>query len=266
MSILRTRLVLSLALWCTWASFLLAWPTAQAFSVVPPYCRRLPPPYAQSKLFVSSDGDGGVTSNDLTHSDIEWRLRPPEGTRRIDRLKIKLGANILRLWSKLKGMELPPVLCPRGGRALLEAYYKEPGQRKKKIARFGFTTARGPSSPEIDKTIVETYNINPPPLSATIAAIIYMFVEPDYRGRNVGALALDVISTIQSVQVVDFTVLVADDNGSGGLVRWYEEHGYSKAPLLQKILGSPHKENGVAMISPVKSGAGFFDQCVIKWW
>ena len=118
----------------------------------------------------------------------------------------------------------------------------------------------------VDTTIREIYNINPAPLSATIAAIIYMFVEPEYRNRDVGALALEVISAIQSVQAVDFTVLVADDNGSGGLVRWYEDHGYSKAPLLQNILGSPDKQNGTAMISPVQIREGFFDQCTVKWW
>lgn len=119
---------------------------------------------------------------------------------------------------------------------------------------------------QVDTTIKELYEINPPPLSATIAAIIYMFVEPDYRNRDVGVLAMEVISAIQAVQAVDFTILVADDNGSGGLVRWYEEHGYSKAPRLQNMLGSPNKENGVAMISPVKIEPGFFDRCAIKWW
>lgn len=219
-----------------------------------------------SRSFASNNGDDAETPKQLSHSDVGWKLRPPEGTSRVGRLKHNLGANILRLDSKLKGQELPPVLCPRGGRALLEAYYKEPGGRKKKIARFGFTTARGPSSPEIDATIRETYKIDPPPLSASIAAIIYMFVEPDYRSLNVGALALEVISAIQSVQVVDFTVLVADDNGSGGLVRWYEENGYSKAPLLQNMLGSPDKKNGVAMIAPVKIERGFFDRCTVEWW
>jgi len=217
----------------------------------------------QPKLFaVNNDKDEETNKQLLSHSDIEWKLRPPEGTSRLDRWKIKLGANLLRLNSN----ELPPILCPKGGRAMLEAYYKEPGKRKKKIGRFGFTTSRGPSSPEIDTTIREIYNINPPPLSATIAAIIYMFVEPEYRSRNVGALALEVISAIQSVQAVDFTVLVADDNGSGSLVGWYEEHDYSKAPLMQDILGSPNKTNGISMISPVTIKPRFFDQCVVKWW
>ncbi len=93
-----------------------------------------------------------------------------------------------------------------------------------------------------------------------------MYVEPEYRNRNVGALALEVISAIQSVQAVDFTILVADDNGSGGLVRWYEDHGYSKAPLLQNMLGSPDGVNGVTLIAPVTIEQGFFDKCVVKWW
>ncbi len=119
---------------------------------------------------------------------------------------------------------------------------------------------------QVDTTIRDTYNIDPPPLSANIAAIIYMFVEPTYRNRNVGSLALDVISAIQYIQGVDFTILVADDTGSGGLVRWYEKYGYARAPLLQDMLGSPDKKNGIAMISPVVIKPGFFDQCVIKWW
>ena len=117
----------------------------------------------------------------------------------------------------------------------------------------------------VDTTIRELYNINPS-LSATIGAIIYMFIEPEYRKFGVGSLALEVISAIHSVQAVDFTVLVADDNGSGGLVRWYESHGFSKAPLMQKVLGSPDGKFGTAMIRPVSVSAGFFNECQVKWW
>ena len=125
---------------------------------------------------------------------------------------------------------------------------------------------RLPACRAVDATIRETYGIDPPPRSAAIAAIVYMFVEPDHRGRDVGARALEVIAAIHAVQAVDFTVLVADDDGSGGLVRWYERHGYSRAPRLQDALGSPEGAHGVAMIAPVAAEAGFFDRCAVKWW
>ena len=136
--------------------------------------------------------------------------------------------------------------------------------KKKMIAKFGFTTSRGPSNNEIDTTIREIYNINPPSNVATIAAIIYMYVEPQYRRRNVGSLALEVISAIQAVQAVDFTILVA--SGDDALVEWYEKRGYTRAPLLQNMMGSPDGEYGVAMIAPVHVTNGFFDECCVKWW
>lgn len=118
----------------------------------------------------------------------------------------------------------------------------------------------------VDRTISETYNIDPPPMSATVGAIIYMYVEPEYRGKNAGMLALEVISAIHSIQAIDFTILVADDNGSGGLVRWYEDNGFVRAPLLQEMMGSPDEKFGVSMITPVSIKEGFFDTCTIKWW
>ena len=60
----------------------------------------------------------------LTHADIEWRLIAPEGTSRLDRWKIKLGAFVIRADRKIRRSPPPPLLCPRGGQALLEAYYK----------------------------------------------------------------------------------------------------------------------------------------------
>lgn len=81
--------------------------------------KRLP-----SFRFATNDDDDDAKHALLEHSDVEWRLRPPEGTSRLQRMKLKLGASILRLDSKLRGQTLPPVLCPRGGQALLEGYLK----------------------------------------------------------------------------------------------------------------------------------------------
>lgn len=118
MAPMHSQILVSLVTWCLWAALPFEAPTAQAF-VAPPHRPLCPATTLRSQLFATS---GSPTQ--LSHSDIEWRLRPPEGTSRLDRWKIKIGANLLRLDSKLKGRELPPVLCPRGGRALLEAYYK----------------------------------------------------------------------------------------------------------------------------------------------
>ena len=93
-----------------------------------------------------------TSSTKLTHSEITWKLRPPETSSKLTRLKTKFGANALRLLAKFKGEKLPPVLCPRGGRAMLEVYTKQRkrwwwmGRRREKIGRFGFTTLRGPSN------------------------------------------------------------------------------------------------------------------------
>lgn len=146
---------LNLACLFSFAAVISLPPSSQAFVSWPPLTKKLSCYTTQqpNQLFASTnkaDDNADISTHSrLSHSDIEWRLRPPEGTSRMDRLKFKLGTNILRLESKLKGNTLPPVLCPRGGRALLEAYHKGGSRRrKKKIARFGFTTARGPSSAE----------------------------------------------------------------------------------------------------------------------
>ena len=158
----QTTIIIFPLLWCYCALLLfvvLLSQNAQAFVVSSTYHRGVlhtsyscRPSHLSTRLCAATNSNynnkGGELSEQqaLSHSDIEWRLCPPEGTSRLNRWKIKIGANILRLSTN----QLPPVLCPKGGRAMLEAYYKEPGKmrRKKKIARFGFTTSRGPSSPE----------------------------------------------------------------------------------------------------------------------
>lgn len=136
------------------------------------------------------------------------------------------------------------------------------------MARFGITTTRGPPAPEIDETVSDIYNIptGVGMASPGIAAIIYMYVEPAYRKNGIGVLALEAIAAIQTVQGCDFTVLVADDDGSGKLIQWYEACGFTVAPKLQDIFGSPGGEFGVTMIRPTQVRSDIFAQCQIKWW
>lgn len=129
------------------------------------------------------------------------------------------------------------------------------GKKKKKVGRFGITARAGPPHPAMLETI-QTLLDNPdltPPLY--VGAIIYMFVQEDYRQRGIGHLALQAISWIHAQIHCGYTVLVADDNGSGKLVAWYEDHGFVQAPLLQDVLGSPDGIYGVTMIGPASGAA-----------
>jgi hypothetical protein len=93
-----------------------------------------------------------------------------------------------------------------------------------------------------------------------------MVVDAKYRKRQVGSLALEVISFIHVFQNCDFTLLVADEKGSGKLVSWYETHGFQQAPLLQDLLGSPNQKYGVAMIGPTDTGTSLPQDCRLEWW
>jgi GNAT superfamily N-acetyltransferase len=194
-----------------------------------------------------------------THADITWKLRPPPETSPIRRWWLKVAANLIRWDCRFFGKEAPFVLCPKGGRAVLEAYF-----RRTKVGRFGFSTERGPPAPPLRETVSDLYDGVHVPAAAGVGAIVYMHVEPEYRGRNIGAMALEVISLIQAIQGIDFTVLVVDDDGSGKLIDWYLRHGYSKAPKLQDILGSPGGKNGITMIAPTNSILPC--DCTIQWW
>lgn len=217
-----------------------------------------------SRLFSGEGAASQSTKENLGHADIVWKVRPPPQVSRLRRLWLRLAANLIRLDSMVKKEEPPLVLCPRGGEAVLEAHYRPNLSSKyEKIARFGITTERGPPIPQIRETVHDVYGVNRE-LMVGVGAIVYMFVEEPYRKKDVGALALDVISLIHAIQGCDFTVLVADDNGSGKLVHWYEQHGFTKAPKLQEIFGSPNGIHGLTMIAPTRQILP--EGCFIKWW
>jgi hypothetical protein len=211
----------------------------------------------------------------LTHADILWKIRPPPETSRVRKMITRIAANLIRLDCLVRRVDQPILLCPKGGQAVLEAHYRSPNNSSKKsskIGRFGITTESGPPVAQIQETVCDLYGLDPNILVRT-AAIIYMFVEPEYRGNDTGKLALQVMSLIHAVQGCDFTVLVADDSGSGKLVDWYEQQGYSKAPKLQETFGSPDGKYGITMIAPtqrIRVCAGKQQQqptdCLIQWW
>ena len=137
---------------------------------------------------------------------------------------------------------------------------------KKKVARFGITTHRGPPAPQITSTIKDIYNVTILGEEPGVAAIIYMFIEPEYRSTGLGEMALEIISSIQALQRCDFTILVADDDGSGKLIDWYTQNGFQKAPLIQDLMGSPGGIHGITMIRPTVVSNDVYHNCTIEWW
>lgn len=215
-----------------------------------------------------SDGASAAATSQspqaLTHGDVIWKLRPPPEYPRWRRIWLRLACNVLRLEFLIRGRRLPTVLCPRGGRALLECYIKQNGRRRaERIAKIGFTTEAGAPIPPIQDTVRDLYGRNPDILVRT-GAIIYMYVEPQYRKRNVGSLGLEVVSLVQACQNLDFCVLVANDKGSGRLVSWYESHNFQRAPKLQDAFGSPNAVFGVTMIAPTRKQMP--ENCTLQWW
>ena len=199
----------------------------------------------------------------LTHGDILWKIRLPPQSSRFKRLITKLSAWGIRLDCKLRGQTPPLVLCPKGGQALLEAWHQ-----RKRIGRFGITTEAGPCIPAMQQSVQDAFGIENVNFNIRSAAIIYMFVEEHMRGRNLGYLALEAIGLIHAAQGCDFTVLIADDKtpeqGVQKLVRWYENFGYKRAPMLQEPMGSPGEVYGVTMIGPTD---GRIPKDIrIQWW
>ena len=143
---------------------------------------------------------------------------------------------------------------------VLEAWHQDT-----KVARFGISTQPGPWAPPIIQTVLDIYGQQyVDDHDCYCCAIVYMFVEPEYRRRNLGPLALQVISYIHAHQGSDLTVLVADDKGSGKLVEWYQRHGFYLAPRLQDLLGSPNQIYGITMIGQAKEELP--SDCKIEWW
>ena len=206
------------------------------------------------------DGEDHVNGKaPLTHKDILWKIRCHPEQPWTARVYFRLAALALHTYLKLTKRKVPSVLCPAGGLCQLEAWYEG-----KRVGRFGITTTSGPPTPVIADQVQQLYPQQRLPGILQTAAIQFMVVEPAYRKRQIGRLALQVIAHIHASQNCDFTLLVADENGSGRLLAWYERYGFRQAPMLQDLLGSPNQQYGVAMIGPTKSELP--EDCRLQWW
>lgn len=69
---------------------------------------------------------------------------------------------------------------------------------------------------------------------ATVMVVVFCFVPLEQRGRGYGErmLSLAVQQLLKENGEGGFVMLTADDNGSGRLVRYYEQQGFRLAPTL----------------------------------
>jgi hypothetical protein len=190
----------------------------------------------------------------LTHADLIWRLCPPENFSLLEKTRWRLEAKLARIATSTDQQRI----------------WFPPYARQITIGRFGITVQSGPPVAELVETIHDLFHnddcqtANNATTTTTAAAIIYMVVDESYRSRHVGSLALQVMDAIHCAQGCAFTVLVADDNGSGKLVTWYQQQGFKLAPKLQTVFGSPNQQFGITMIRPTS-------ECVnsntrLEWW
>lgn len=248
------------ALLVVWIACVLPTEAFQSRPMVPSTRQRIYIKDDATNLFFFRDSSN-VISNDgeaqslLTHQDLQWRIQPLPETPPHQKVFLRLATAVVRLESWIQNKKLPTLLCPAGGQAVLEAFYQG-----KKVGRFGITTVPGPPASPIMQAVRDIYQINKPLVQT--GAIIYMFVEPEYRRRNIGPLALQMIAFVHAHQGMDFTVLVVDDDGSGKLIDWYQRMGYCKAPQLQELLGSPGGQFGITMMAPTNGTL----PAPIRWW
>jgi hypothetical protein len=139
-------------------------------------------PSERSKLFESlRTAESEDIHGNIEHRNIVWKLRPPSEISRRRRLWLRFAANVIRLDCLIKRQEPPLVLCPKGGKAVLEAHFRPNNSSKyEKIGRFLITTTFGPSNQPIQDTVHDLYGLRSD-VQVRVGAVIYMFVEEPYR-------------------------------------------------------------------------------------
>jgi len=198
-----------------------------------------------------------------SHRDIIWQLGPPKEATPWTKALWKFEAYQVSSFPNFKN---EPILIPQK-LAMLQALLRN-SPSTTALARFGITTESGPPCREMDETIQDLekrteLDVNEGQNDG-VAVIKYMFVEPEHRRRMLGKLALEVISQIHAWQNCRYTVLIADDDGSGKLIQWYESNGFTRAPKLDRVFGcipenfqddnsSTTAQLGFAMIAPTRS-------------
>ena len=104
------------------------------------------------------------------------------------------------------------------------------GRLFKPLAKVGIRTRSIPSQGSLEKYIKWQFNDSETDLSLKLGLLVYMWVAPKWRGRNLGDMLLS-IAVEQCLNKGDkYMLCVHDDQGSGKLVAWYRQRCFEILP------------------------------------
>jgi len=109
--------------------------------------------------------------------------------------------------------------------------------RPKPLLKGGMRTFTTTSN-EMDLVIQETFkdiaDSSDSTTTKNVALMVYMWVSPRLRGLNYGDILLsNIITEARSKLKAEFLLIVHDDNGSGKLIKYYQDRGF--VPIFRKI-------------------------------
>mmetsp|Transcript_33639 Transcript_33639/g.51585 ORF Transcript_33639/g.51585 Transcript_33639/m.51585 type:complete len:268 (-) Transcript_33639:88-891(-) len=195
--------------------------------------------------------------DETTATATTWRLAlAPETSNTFDRMVADMEC---KMAGSADVIHIPKqALTKQGALVVLQVFDSTTANKQQQmpIAKFGISLQSGPPNPNVQDAVEQVFahdknNNHHDHHDVRVAAIVYMFVEESHRKQGIGRMALRYIEALHAIQDIQYTLLVADDDGSGKLIAWYERYGFSCTPSLQEMVGSPKGEYGTAMMTPV---------------
>ena len=102
--------------------------------------------------------------------------------------------------------------------------------KSKPLAKVGIRS-KPSCSRKMDEVIRATFGDDRENLPVTV--FVYMWVNPQFRGRNIGDHLLSLAIEESLKKEVQYMLIVHDDQGSGKLIEYYESRGF--VPIYQLL-------------------------------
>ena len=115
------------------------------------------------------------------------------------------------------------------------------GRFFKPLAKVGIRTRSVPGQGNMEEFIRDQFNDKEKDIGLKLGLLVYMWVAPKWRGRNLGDMLLSVAVEQCQEKGDKYMLCVHDDTGSGKLVEWYKRRSFHPLPgtILEKgLIGS----------------------------